>query len=78
MLMQYDGSSAESNSVSRPKGLLGALDQVEVCFLFCFATAVTAGSPSLSFDLHAHCLMDAVRSSSYFNDCSLHRTQPPG
>ena len=28
--MQYDRSSAESISVSRPKGLLGALDQVEV------------------------------------------------
>jgi len=33
--MQYDGSSAESASVSRPRGLLGALDQVEVCIVLC-------------------------------------------
>ena len=43
MLMQYDGLSAESASVSRPKGLLGALDQVEVhlitSFAFHFVTA---------------------------------------
>jgi len=36
MLMQYDGSSAESASVSRPKGLISALDQVEVCLYIHF------------------------------------------
>jgi len=31
MMMQYHGSPVESGSVARPKGLLGALDEVEVC-----------------------------------------------
>ena len=30
--MKYDGSSVQSASVSRPKGLLGALDQLDVCW----------------------------------------------
>jgi len=35
MMMHYNSLSAESSAISRPKGLLSALDHIEVCFSAC-------------------------------------------